>query len=115
MSELDNIWNSAGGNISPEKLTAYLEGRLSAEEQREVELLLSDEGLESDAVEGLREVEANEVNSIAEKINYRLQHDIRKQSNRRKKLFKDDKWGWLAILIVIILCVLGFWVFKSGL
>lgn len=115
MSEIGNILNNNTNGVSPEKLTAYLEGRLPVEEQREVEMLLSEEGMESDAIDGLKGVDAAEIKNITEKINYRLRYDIRKQSHRSRKLFSDNKWAWLAVLMVIILCVLGYLVVKMAL
>ena len=53
MSGLNDILNNGKSMISQEQLIAYLEGRLSAEEQHDVELWLAEEGMESDALEGL--------------------------------------------------------------
>ncbi len=112
MTDWKDILNEEGSGLSDEQLKAYLDGRLSPEEQREVEMFLSEEGLESDAVEGLKDVSAADIQQLTEKVNYRLKHDVRKQSHRSKKLYTDNKWSWLAILIIVILCVIGYWVVK---
>lgn len=114
MSDANNIWQQNEGGLSQQKLTDYLEGRLSAEEQREVEAYLAEEGMESDAIDGLMAVSKEDTNKLTEKINYRLQHDLRKQSNKRKKLFKDDKWGWVAVVIVILMIVLTYWLLNMS-
>ncbi len=113
MSDANNIWQKNEGGLSQQKLTDYLEGRLSAEEQREVEAYLAEGGMESDAIDGLMSVSKEDTNKLTEKINYRLQHNLRKQSNKRKKLFKDDKWGWVAVLLILILVVIGYVVLKT--
>lgn len=112
MSDANNILNNREGNLSEDKLAAYLEGRLSVDEQREVEEWLAQEGMESDAVDGLMTVSADDTKKLAERINYRLQYDMKKQGNRRKKLYRDDKWGWIAIMVVLLLVILGYIVFK---
>lgn len=110
MSERKHIWQQ--GNLPEDKLMAYLEGRLSPQEQREVEALLGDDGPESDALEGLNELGANEAKQLSTRINYKLQHDLRTNKYRSKKLYGDNKWAWLAVLIVLLLCVLGYVVIK---
>lgn len=108
MTRPDNI----SQNLPDEKLMAYLQGKLSAEEQREVELLLSEEGLESDALEGLKAIDSNEAKQLATRINYKLQNDLRKSRRVKRNHFADNKWGWLAVLIVLMLAVLAFVVLK---
>src|SRR5690606_25169567 len=46
--------------LANQKIEDYLEGRLSPKEQWEIELWLSEEGLESDALEGLRQMSPQE-------------------------------------------------------
>ena len=61
MSELDDILkNGNKGKLPEEMLMAYLEGRLNPEQQREVEAWLAAEGMESDGVDGLKELPAAE-------------------------------------------------------
>ena len=112
MTDWKDILNNDRNQLSDDQLNAYLQGKLSPEEQREVEHLLSEEGLESDAIEGLKEVSTNDIQNLTDKINYRLKHDIRKQSHRNRKQYKGDKWSWLAIIIIVVLCVLGYWVVR---
>lgn len=106
---------SAQKNIShiPEdKLMAYLEGKLAPDEQREIEALLEDEGMESDALEGLQELQSNETRLLAQKINYKLQNDLRKSRRTRRNHFADNKWSWIAVLVILLLVVLGFVLIK---
>lgn len=112
MSELDDILNNDNkGKLPEELLQAYLEGRLSPEQQREVETWLSEEGMESDAVEGLKELPARDTKQLVDRLNYNLHHELAKKK-RRHSTIKDNQWAWLAILVVLMLCVLGFVVIK---
>ena len=100
------------GTLPEDKLLAYLEGRLTADEQREVEAILHEDGMESDAVEGLNELSARDTRQVASRINYKLQHDLKTKRYRNNKLFVDNKWAWLAVLIVLSLCILAYCVIK---
>ncbi len=112
MTDQQDISQYGKGHLPEEKLLAYLEGRLSPAEQREVEALLAEESMESDALEGLQQLPADKTRLIAERINYRLQHDLKKNRHRGKKHFSDNKWSWLAVLIVLILSILAYFVIQ---
>lgn len=112
MADQQDISQYGKGRLPEDKLLAYLEGRLSPAEQREVEALLAEEGMESDALEGLQQLPLSKTQHLAERINYRLQHDLKKERYRGKKHFKDNKWGWVAALLVIILSILAYWVIQ---
>ncbi len=112
MKEWNDILGDASGNISEDKLKAYLDGSLSPAEQREVEEALSIEGMESDAVEGLQELSASDTELLTERINYKLQHQIKKEKYRNKRLYSDQKWTLLAVIIIILLCLIGYYIIK---
>ncbi|CAG1005648.1 hypothetical protein ANRL2_04513 [Anaerolineae bacterium] len=112
MADQQDISQYGKGRLPEDKLMAYLEGKLSPAEQREVEALLAEEGMESDALEGLQQLPVNKAHRMAERINYRLQHDLKKNRHRGRKGFTDNKWGWIAILIVLLLAVLAYFILK---
>jgi len=115
MSETGNIFSfddGKGKKLSDEKLQAYLSGQLSPEEQREVELLLAEEGMESDAVEGLQHLGTEDAKQSVNNINRQLRFQLSKKKRRRKQYSGDTKWGVVAILVVLLLCILGFVVLR---
>lgn len=115
MSSTNEIWNSGKGNLSEEQLIAYLEGRLSAGQQREIERLLSDEGMESDAIEGLKELQPKNTVRSVQKLNAQL-HRFALKKKRRTRPFSENRWTWIAILLVLLLCIMSYlilhWVDK---
>lgn len=113
MSSLQEIWNDGKGRLSEEKLQAYLHGILSKEEEREIELLLSEENMESDALEGLQQLSAESTKSSVHKINRKL-HQLTHKRKRRTRPFTENKWTWLAVVIVLLLVVLGYFVLHIG-
>jgi hypothetical protein len=108
MSELNNILNNGKGKLPEDKLMAYLEGKLSPEEQHEVEEWLAGEGMESDALEGLQALGPDETKKAVGKINYELRKELGARNKRRTKLIMDNKWGWLAIVIVLMLAIVCY-------
>ena len=107
MSGLNEIWKDSKGNLPEEKLLAYLNGKVSAEEQHEVERLLSDENMGSDALEGLKALSPENTERSVNKLNKQL-HQLTYKRKRRTWSFTNHKWSWLAILIILLLGILGY-------
>lgn len=111
MSELNDIWKNNKGKLPDDKLMAYLEGRLSAEEQREVELWLSEEGMESDASEGLKEISATDTKNITQQLNRQLQQKLGERRGRKKRAQFGQQWPVITTVVIILLSILAFGVF----
>lgn len=112
MSGVNEIWNEERNNLSEERLMAYLEGRLNAEQERDIERMLSEEGMESDAIEGLKELQTEATAHSVKKLNAQL-HQFTHKRKRRTRQLAENKWAWLAILIVLLLCIMGYWVLHQ--
>ena len=116
MTEQDNISPFSTGNGTPsrlpeDKLMAYLEGRLPAEEQHDVELWLSEEGMESDAIEGLRVMNPSDTLHTVNK----LKHDLRKKltgKKRKRRQLRTDHFTWMAIVIILLLLTVAYLVIR---
>src|SRR5688500_4768929 len=111
MSGLHDIPGKGKGKLSEEKLLAYLEGRLPAEEQHEVEQWLADEGMESDAVDGLKQLEPAESRHSVDKRNSQLRRQLKGRKPRRKPV-QDNRWGLIAVVVILLLCIAGYLVLK---
>lgn len=115
MSGLNDILNSGKGKIPEEKLLAYLEGRLSPEERHEVESLLSEEGMESDALEGLLEMGPQEAKQATRKLNSHLHTQLKDKRRRRKQPLDNNFWSGIAIILILLLCIIGYVVLRYAL
>lgn len=113
MSQQDNIWNHNNTKLTNELLTAYLEGKLTAEQQHDVETWMSEFGMEADALEGLQTIPTNERREITNKLNHELQQQLRKKPRRRTKPIKDNYWAWVAIILILLLCILGYYILHQ--
>lgn len=102
--------------LTEAELLAYLEGRLSPAETRRVEKLLSEEGMDSDAAEGLMDLPIAETQEMVQQLNLKMQRQLKKKRKRRPQR-GDDKWAWIAILIVLILISVAYYLIhlmKAG-
>lgn len=111
MSEEQHILPIGGPNkkkgLSEEKLMAYLEGKLAAEEQREVELWLADEGMESDAADGLAALNTAERKDSVNRLNQNLRQQLRRKKDRRRKT-KTELNTIIAIILILLLVIVGY-------
>lgn len=108
MSELNDIFSNDRGRLPEEKLMAYLEGKLSPGEQREVEAWLAEEGMESDALEGLQQLAPEETKQSAARLNNELHKMITSKKERRQKQIRNTPWSWTAILVILLLAILAY-------
>lgn len=110
MNEDDNILPFDGDgkkSLSEDKLMAYLAGKLSPAEQNEVEQWLAEEGMESDALEGLREQQPEETKHIVNRLNHNLRKTLHIKKRKRRGM-NTNYLAWIAIVIILMLAVLAY-------
>ncbi len=110
MSDLNKIWSDGAEQRSPlteAQLLAYLEGRLPEQERRRIEELLAEDGPESDALEGLRELSVEETRSMRQSLNLNLQKTLHKKRRRRRGM-TEQRWTWLAIGVILLLAIVCY-------
>jgi hypothetical protein len=111
MSDLKNILNH-GPEPTEEALKRYLEGNASEEERFIIEHQMTDEAFMNDAIEGLQNFKDQMlVQDYVNKINKDLlKHTAKKKRGRLKRHIEDQNWTLLSVIIIIILCILGYFV-----
>lgn len=111
MSNPKDIWSAApeGEEGLPEdKMMAYLEGKLSPEEEHEVELWLGNEGMESDALEGLQALPPEEARKITGQLNQQLRQTMGQKARKRRRGIADQRHIWIAVVTILLLIVACF-------
>ena len=86
---------------------AYLEGRLSVAEQHEVELWLSDEGMESDAIEGLKQISPDETKKAVHRLDHALKRRLARR-NQKDRLNATGHITWMAIGLILLICIVAY-------
>lgn len=117
MSQYNDIHHSGQDGqekslLTDEQLMAYMEGKLSPEELRVVEELMSEESAESDAIEGLKMMHPAETKRSVAELHRKLHTEILRNNPKRKNKFSEDYWGWIAVVIVLLLIVVGYVVVR---
>jgi anti-sigma factor RsiW len=112
---LKDILSNLQTGVDQEILMRYLQGKLSAEEQYEVEKHLVDSQFEADAVEGLQQMKDNQQMEL---LLAQLQQDLKKKTSKKKAFqdklrIKEQPLLWAAILILLLLVVISFFIIQK--
>jgi hypothetical protein len=109
---LKDILSHLNPDIDQDTLLQYLQGKLSAEKQHELEQQMMDADFESDALEGLQAVKDKQhLGSIVEQLNSSLKKKTHKRRLRRESLkLKHDPSIWIAIVIFLLLIVISYFI-----
>ena len=115
--DLLNILSNSNKDIDNQQLMDYLSGKLSGEALHEVERSMADNEFLNDAVEGLQKVRNNkDVQAYVDQLNTAMQKSLAKKKERRlRRRLKDRPYTYLAIILVIVLCILAYIVIRQTL
>lgn len=109
---LKDILSHLNPDIDQETLLQYLQGKLSAEKQHELEQQMMDAEFESDALEGLQAVKDKQrLNIIVAQLNQGLKTQTHKKRLHRGPLkLNQDHSIWIAIVIFLLLIVISYFI-----
>ena len=107
---LKDILSHLHSEVDQETLLKYLQGRLSDEQQHEVEKSLLDDAFEADAVEGLQRIpDQQSISSLVDQLNRDLKkRTVKKKARRRKREVKLEPWLLLAIVLILLIAVIAY-------
>lgn len=100
--------------IDQQMLLDYLEGKLSATENRIVEEWINNSPLASEAIDGLIDIEdKNQLPSIVKDLNHSMQYKLRQKHKRSIRLYgKNIYWFTIVLIITLLLCIIAFFVIR---
>ena len=111
MADVTNILHN-NSELNNEQLLDYLQGNLSNEERNAIEQQMVEDEFTSDAADGLERVtNKTQLPNYVEQLNRQLQKNmaVKKQRKAKRKL-KDNPWIVIAIGVILMICVLGYYV-----
>src|SRR6187399_1906032 len=113
--DLLKILSQSNKDIDNQQLMDYLQGKLSAGESHELEEMMADDALFNDAVEGLQNIRnKKDIQTYVEQMNRDLQKNLTKKRQRReKRKWKDNPWAYIAVIVIIMACIAGYYVVKK--
>ncbi len=111
--DLKNILSELNKEAGQEKLLEYLNRQLDEAGRHEFEKQLLDDEFMSDAAEGLELVENKEsIPALVQKLNTGLKDQLSSRKNKRKVLFFNQPWTYVAIILILLLVVVAYLVLK---
>jgi hypothetical protein len=115
--DLLKILSNSNKDIDNQQLMDYLSGKLSGEDLHEVERSMAGDEFLNDAVEGLQQVKnPRDMQAYVDQLNAAMQKSLEKKKSRRlRRRLKDDPWTYLAIILVLGLCLLAYVVIRKAL
>jgi hypothetical protein len=114
---LKDILSNLNPDIDQETLMLYLQGKLSAEQQHNLEKEMMDNDFEADALEGLQSMDdKKKISALVNNLNDDLRRRTEKKKKTREKLrLKDEPWLWITIMIILLLIVLSYFIIHHQL
>ncbi len=108
--DLKDILSNAGGTTSQDQLLKYLKDELAQVEKHNLEKKAVDDAFESDALDGLQELQDQaKLELIVDGLNRDLKKRISKKSELRGKMKLKTHWTlYFSILIFLIIIVLVY-------
>ena len=109
---LKDILSNLNPEVDQEMLLQYLQGKLSAQEQHDLEKQMMSDDFDSDALEGLQEFQNKKnIASLIDQLNTDLKRRTEKKKRFRGKLkLKLDPNLILAIIIILLLITLSYFI-----
>lgn len=109
MADKKKIGSKDGAAIDEEYLLQYLDGTMPPDQQHMLEELMDADPFLSDAVEGLASVSDKEqLKVITAQLNNQLKKMTEKRRDRRNRKKLTDHWGWIFVVVILLLVVLGW-------
>lgn len=112
---LKDILSHLSTEVDQETLLLYLQGKLSAEQQHEVEKKMMDNEFASDALEGLQHFKDKmHLQLLVEQLNKDLKRKTeKKKALQRKRRVTLDPWVIITIVIVLMLVVVSYYIIRK--
>ena len=114
-NDLLNILSNSNKDIDNQKLMDYISGKLSRQEEHELEKELADNELMNDAVEGLRSIkDQHAIQSYVEQLNKNLHTQLQhKKAKRQKRKLRDQPFVYIAIVLVLALIIITYMIIHK--
>ena len=108
---LKDILSHLNNEIDQDLLLSYLSGTISDNDRQRLEQDMAENPFLQDAVEGLRKIERKEdISEIVNQLNRNLHQHLK--PHHRKKAIPSQQWSLVAIIVIILLCVAGYYIIQ---
>lgn len=115
--DLKDILSHLNPDIDQETLLQYLQGKLSAQEQYDLEKQMMDNDFAADALEGLQNIkDKKNIAALVDQLNYGLKKRTEKKKRFKEKLrLKFDANLIIVAVIILLLIILSYFIVRQQL
>lgn len=108
--DLKDILSNLNPEVDRETLLKYLQGKLSAQEQHDMEKQMMDNDFDADALEGLQEFKNKKnIPALVDQLNADLKRRTEKKKRFKEKMkLNPDSNLIIAIVIILLLIILSY-------
>jgi hypothetical protein len=113
-NDLLNILTGNNNDFDNQKLIDYINGDLPDAEKHEVEKWMADNQIANEGVEGLQHIrEKKNLSLYVEQLNKHLQEQLKKKKGHRLKTkLKEYPLIYISVVLILLLCVIGFYILR---
>jgi hypothetical protein len=107
---LKDILSNLHSEVDQQTLLKYLEGKLSSEEQHDVEKKMLEDDFEADALEGLQDfANKTKIAGLVEQLNQEIEKKTKKKKNQvHKREAKLEPWLLITIVLILLIAIISF-------
>jgi hypothetical protein len=112
---LKDILSGLSTEVDQQKLLEYLQGKLSAEKQHELEEQMLQDDFAADAMEGLQNIkDKQKIQQLVEQLNKDLAKKTEKKKALRRKLeLRLEPSMIIAIVVILLLIVVSYFILHK--
>ncbi|MFY7900904.1 MAG: hypothetical protein ACOVNY_12020 [Chitinophagaceae bacterium] len=106
-----NISNKPNNPLTNEELLHYVQGDLSEESKNTLEQEMVDDVFLQDAIDGLEKfTNTQNIPQYISDLNKQLEkHTLNKKKRKAKRNIKDYSVFLIAVCLILVLCILGYY------
>ena len=113
--DLANILSTLSPDVDQDTLLQYLNKELSNEQNHALEAAIAEDPFLEDAIEGLSGFSDKEMlANLAADLNQTLKKKLKERNlDKEKKKIPNHDWLYYAIILILLLCVVGYVVIRK--
>lgn len=107
--DLKDILSNLNPEIDQELLLQYLQGKLSAAQQHEVEKQMMKDDFDADALEGLSGLkDRKKLQFMVEQLNQELRKKTNKKNKKKLRELNIPPWIIISLVIILVLIIVSY-------
>ncbi len=112
---LKDILGNLSTEVDQQALLLYLQGKLTAGQQHQLEKDMMNNDFATDALEGLGNIkDQKQIQALVEQLNNELRKKTQKKKEKNKNtLLKQPPWATISIIFILILAIISYFIIHK--